>query len=167
MANVPAYLIPGITISQPLHLEGDPTLATEILPGPPSLSSAQQPSYRREHRKPLGSVSYLPSSDPGSTYTGLMAGSASAQDTDGPRRKRIRIEKMYVSLRMPMSRIVLIILFMTFSFRPADFPSWRGVLGVLLTLILCQSCHWPPPTNLYPSYEWQCASLGSYGRRRY
>jgi hypothetical protein len=108
MVDVPAYLLQGITISQPPHLEGDPTLATEILPGPPSLSSAQQPAYRREHRKPLGSVSYLPTSDPGSTYTGLMAGTTSALDSDGPRRKRIRIDKVYVSRSSTELRIMLI-----------------------------------------------------------
>jgi hypothetical protein len=39
-------------------------------------------------------VSYLPASDPGSTYSGLMASTAlSATDAEGQRRKRARVDK--------------------------------------------------------------------------
>lgn len=93
MESMPAYLLPGVPVMQPPHLEGDPTLATEILPGPPPLVSAQQPAHRRDPRKSTAALSYLPVSDPGSTYSGLMAGSLTGQEVDGPRRKRARVDK--------------------------------------------------------------------------
>jgi hypothetical protein len=93
MASVPKYLLPGITVTQPPHLEGDPALATEILPGPPSLISAQQSSHRHDPRKPATIVSYLPTTDPGSTYSMHTAGTLGSQDSNGPRRKRARIER--------------------------------------------------------------------------
>ncbi|CCM02914.1 uncharacterized protein FIBRA_05028 [Fibroporia radiculosa] len=71
--SVPAYMLPGVPVVQPSHLEGDPSLATEILPGPPSLLSIQQAGLpRRDHRKTVSIFSYLPTSDPGTTYTGHM-----------------------------------------------------------------------------------------------
>jgi hypothetical protein len=78
---------------QPPHLEGDAALATEILPGPPSLLSLQQSTVRRDPKKPV--FSYLPATDPGSTYAGNMAGTSTLgpPDLDGPRRKRARIDK--------------------------------------------------------------------------
>ena len=99
MASVPAYLLPGNTIAQPLYLEGDSTLATEILPGPPALISTQQSTHRRDLRKLTTiTMSYLPTSDPGSTYSGLTSSVTGGQGGDGPRRKRVRVEKGYVSL---------------------------------------------------------------------
>ena len=99
--SLPAYLLPGVPVVQPPHLEGDPTLATEILPGPPSLSSVQQTGLpRKDHKKTVSAPSYLPTSDPGTTYGGHMVSPVSATmtaaDLDGPRRKRARIEKKYV-----------------------------------------------------------------------
>jgi hypothetical protein len=90
-----AYLLPGVSVVQPPHLEGDPVLATEILPGPPSLISVQQSANRRDPKKPTAPVfSYLPTSDPGTTYSGLMAGTLTGnQEIDGSRRKRARIDK--------------------------------------------------------------------------
>ncbi|PPQ63199.1 hypothetical protein CVT24_005744 [Panaeolus cyanescens] len=92
-ASLPPYLLPGVSVHQPPHLEGDASLATEILPGPPSLVSAQQASLKRDPKKPSIAYSYLPTSDPGSTYSGLMHGTLIGQDLEGPRSKRSRIEK--------------------------------------------------------------------------
>ncbi|KAF8163129.1 hypothetical protein B0H34DRAFT_694213 [Crassisporium funariophilum] len=92
-ASLPAYLLPGVQVHQPPHLEGDPSLATEILPGPPSLVSAQQAAQKRDPRKPSLVYSYLPTSDPGSTYSGLMHGTLIGQDSEGPRSKRSRLDK--------------------------------------------------------------------------
>ncbi|KAH7927720.1 hypothetical protein BV22DRAFT_1006394 [Leucogyrophana mollusca] len=95
MAEGPAYMLPGAPVLQPPHLEGlsDPSLSTEILPGPPSLLSVQQAGHKRDPRKPGAYVSYLPASDPGSTYSGLMTASLGGSDVDGPRRKRARVDK--------------------------------------------------------------------------
>ena len=95
-ASFPAYLLQGVTIHQPPHLEGDSALATEILPGPPSLVSAQQAAQKRDPRKPSTVYSYLPLSDPGSTYSGLMHGTLIGQDLEGHRNKRSRVDKGYV-----------------------------------------------------------------------
>jgi hypothetical protein len=92
VVGVPAYMLPGVPVVQPPHLEGDPSLATEILPGPPSLATVQQAAYKR----PAASVSYLPTSDPGSTYTGWTPPGVSAIPpvaADEPRRKRARTDK--------------------------------------------------------------------------
>lgn len=93
--SVPAYMLPGVPIAQPSHLEGDGSLATEILPGPPPLASVQQTGQpRKDHRKTVTVISYLPTSDPGTTYTGHMATPlTSTTDVDGPRRKRARLER--------------------------------------------------------------------------
>ncbi|KAF8652714.1 hypothetical protein AX16_004218 [Volvariella volvacea WC 439] len=93
-ASMPAYLLPGVPVHQPSHLEGDASLATEILPGPPSLVSAQQSTQKRDPRKSTINLSYLPPSDPGSTYSGLMHGTALiSQDLEGSRTKRTRVDK--------------------------------------------------------------------------
>ncbi|KAI8998911.1 hypothetical protein BD414DRAFT_512473 [Trametes punicea] len=96
--SVPAYLHPGVPVSQPAHLEGDPSLATEILPGPPPLSSIQQANLpRKDHKKTAVAYSYLPASDPGTTYSSPIANSiptaSTDTDMDGPRRKRARLDK--------------------------------------------------------------------------
>ena len=98
--GVPAYLQPGASVSQPPHLEGDPSLATEILPGPPSLAALQQAVIpKKDHKKGSVTYSYLPASDPGTTYTthfALGSMSAAPTDMDGTRRKRARLDKGYV-----------------------------------------------------------------------
>ncbi|KAJ7929355.1 hypothetical protein B0H13DRAFT_1964995 [Mycena leptocephala] len=66
-SSMPAYLLPGVPVHQPSHLEGDASLATEILPGPPSLLS--KPVY-----------SYLHPTDPGSTYSGIVHGTIIGQE---------------------------------------------------------------------------------------
>ncbi|KAJ7197271.1 hypothetical protein GGX14DRAFT_668945 [Mycena pura] len=76
--SMPAYLLPGVPVHQPSHLEGDPTLATEILPGPPSLLSVQQATQKRDPKKPV--YSYLHPTDPGSTYSGIVHGTIIGQE---------------------------------------------------------------------------------------
>ncbi|KAF9567642.1 hypothetical protein CPC08DRAFT_758219 [Agrocybe pediades] len=92
-ASLPAYLLPGVTVHQPPHLEGDASLATEILPGPPTPAALQQSALKRDPRKPSMAYSYLPPSDPGSTYSGLTHGTLIGQDLEGPRSKRPRTDK--------------------------------------------------------------------------
>ncbi|KJA27336.1 hypothetical protein HYPSUDRAFT_35195 [Hypholoma sublateritium FD-334 SS-4] len=92
-ASIPAYLLPGVPVHQPPHLDGDASLATEILPGPPSSASLQQHTLKRDPRKPSLAFSYLPTSDPGSTYSGLTHGTLIGQDLEGPRSKRSRVDK--------------------------------------------------------------------------
>ncbi|KAI0637273.1 hypothetical protein C8Q77DRAFT_558604 [Trametes polyzona] len=94
--SVPAYLHQGVSVSQPPHLEGDPSLATEILPGPPPLGSIQQAGLpRKDHKKATIAYSYLPASDPGTTYSSHFASAlpAASTDMDGARRKRARLDK--------------------------------------------------------------------------
>lgn len=96
LANAPTYTLPGVPVVHPPHLEtGDASLATEVLPGPPPLVSVQQSAAKRDPKKPAVLFSYLPANDPGSTYSGNMAGTSTlgALDVDGPRRKRARVDK--------------------------------------------------------------------------
>ncbi|KAF5386595.1 hypothetical protein D9615_001726 [Tricholomella constricta] len=87
-ASMPAYMSSGVPVFQPPHLEGDPSLATEILPGPPSVVSTQQSILKRDPRKPSAVFSYLPPSDPGSTYSGIMHGTLIGHEPDATRLKR-------------------------------------------------------------------------------
>lgn len=104
-ASIPPYMLPGVTVQQPSHLEGDSNLATEILPGPPSIASVQQAAQKRDPRKPSTVFSYLPPSDPGSTYSGIMHGTLIGQEPqDGPRTKRSRVDKGLVFFFFHQSR---------------------------------------------------------------
>ena len=99
--SVPPFLQAAAPILQPSHLEGDPSLATEILPGPPSLLSVQQSAVRKDTKKPSFALSYLPTSDPGSTYSVLGLAhtpTVVSMGVDGPRRKRPRTSKLCVFL---------------------------------------------------------------------
>ena len=99
--TVSSFLQAAVPILQPSHLEGDPTLATEVLPGPPSLLSVQQSTVRKDTKKPSFALSYLPTSDPGSTYSVLgltHTPTVVSMGVDGPRRKRPRTSKVCVSL---------------------------------------------------------------------
>ena len=100
--GVPACLLAAPTVTQPSHLEGDPALATEILPGPPPLASIQQQGQpKKDHKKASLAVSYLPTSDPGTTYgANTVSTMAAVAEVDGPRRKRARLEKGYVVLSL-------------------------------------------------------------------
>lgn len=102
---VPACLLaPPPPIVQPPHLEGDPTLATEILPGPPPLLSIQQIGVpKKDHKKSVVITSYLPTSDPGTTYgMSTVNTMATLTEVDGPRRKRARLDKGCVPMLMPL-----------------------------------------------------------------
>ncbi|THH10832.1 hypothetical protein EW145_g1056 [Phellinidium pouzarii] len=83
-----------VPVLHPPHLDGDPSLATEILPGPPSLDSIRQLSKKNDSKKqPAVPVSYLPSSDPGTTYIGLAGGAALTLEEGDSRRKRARMDR--------------------------------------------------------------------------
>jgi len=97
-ASIPAYLLPGVPVVQPPHLEGDASLATEILPGPPSAATVQQMALKRDPKKPSMAYSYLPPSDPGSTYSGIMHGTLIGLDPEGARSKRARDKGCVVHL---------------------------------------------------------------------
>lgn len=109
MADVPPYMLPGVPVVQPPHLEGlsDPSLSTEILPGPPSLLSVQQAAHKRDPKKPGAFVSYLPASDPGSTYSGLMGSAFNSSDAEGQRRKRARVDKGYVLFFRLVAKLII------------------------------------------------------------
>ncbi|KAG6811866.1 hypothetical protein H0H92_005442 [Tricholoma furcatifolium] len=86
-ASGPAFVLPAaVPVNQPTYLDGDPALATEILPGPPSLVSVQQSVFKRDPKKP--SFSYLPSDDPGSTYSGITHGTLIGHEPQAIRSKR-------------------------------------------------------------------------------
>ncbi|KAL0071640.1 hypothetical protein AAF712_001497 [Marasmius tenuissimus] len=86
-ASLPAYLLPGVPVLQPPHLEGDASFATEILPGPPPIASVQSSILKRDPKKPATMYSYLPASDPGTTYSGIMHGTLIGQDVFGQRKR--------------------------------------------------------------------------------
>lgn len=95
--TVPPCLFAALPVVHPPHLEGNTALATEILPGPPSIASIRHPQKRADPKKPTLPLSYLPLSDPGTTYSGLAGGiSAMAFDSGDARRKRARLNKGYV-----------------------------------------------------------------------
>ena len=95
-AGVPVCLLASAPVLHPAHLEGDPALATEVLPGPPSLASIRQPK-KIDPKKPVPPPSYLPTFDPGTTYSGLAGGQVVAMtESNGSRRKRPRLEKGFV-----------------------------------------------------------------------
>jgi hypothetical protein len=90
-ARLPSVLL----VEQPNSLDD---LATEILPAPPSLLSVQQavPKKDPHAKKAPGILSLLPSSDPGSTYTGASGSLAGPTDDGGRSRKRQRFDKRFV-----------------------------------------------------------------------
>ncbi|KAG6889787.1 hypothetical protein C0992_004205 [Termitomyces sp. T32_za158] len=89
-ASLPAYMLPGESAFHPSHLEGDPSLATEILPGPPSLVSIQQSMLKRDPKKTSQVNSYLFPTDPGSTYSGIMHGTLIGHEQEATRLKRTK-----------------------------------------------------------------------------
>ncbi|KAI0048244.1 hypothetical protein FA95DRAFT_1582351 [Auriscalpium vulgare] len=106
VANLPVYMLPGASVVQQPRsgLDGDSSLATEILPGPPSVTSALQAVSKRDPRKPGPLISYLPQHDPGTTYAGMLTGPLVGSlegktEVDGPRRKRARVYKGLASQR--------------------------------------------------------------------
>lgn len=97
--GIPACLFAAAPVLRQPHPESDPALATEVLPGPPPLASVQQAVLqKRDNKKVPFAVSYLPASDPGTTYgANTVSTMASASESDGPLRKRARLAKGCVS----------------------------------------------------------------------
>ena len=80
-------------------------LSTEILPAPPTLSSLPPVNFKRDshQKKAIALTQYLPTFDPGSTYTG-GSGVMSGLEAESGRRKRPRLEKRCVpSVRIWMA----------------------------------------------------------------
>ena len=92
-ATVPSCLLASVPVVHPPHLSGEVSLATEILPGPPSIEFLSQ--KKTDPKKPAFHTSYLPLSDPGTTYTGLSGGASfyRTMDEGGTFRKRARIDR--------------------------------------------------------------------------
>lgn len=88
-----------VPVVQPPHLEThDPSLATEILPAPPPMPLTAPAPAKRDTKKavPLPPPSYLPASDPGSTFssasaTVAYAGAVAAAEETSRRPKRARL----------------------------------------------------------------------------
>lgn len=114
--TVPVYLLAGAPVLQQPRAgqdSGDPSLATEILPGPPQVSSVKQTAARRDSKKYAPLVSFLPQHDPGTSYAGMatapVAGTGILEanlEVDGPRRKRARVDKGCVMLVLSFMRFV-------------------------------------------------------------
>jgi hypothetical protein len=101
LSSQPAYLLAPVTAVHPSDLEtDDSSLATEVLPAPPSLASITGQRRDSHLKRPAQVFSYLPASDPGSTYSGLMGGLGLSlvPEEEGRLRKRARIDKSCVSL---------------------------------------------------------------------
>lgn len=124
---IPACLLAAPKVTHPPHLEGDPALATEILPGPPPLASVQQHGQaKKDHKKAPLTVSYLPTSDPGTTYgANTVSTMAPVTEVDGPRRKRARLEKGYVLLLLSYHpHADLALLYVVPCYRPVAIPNY-------------------------------------------
>ncbi|KAJ7845612.1 hypothetical protein B0H14DRAFT_3683177 [Mycena olivaceomarginata] len=70
--------MPGVPVHQPSHLEGNASLATEILPAPPSLLSVVQQSTQK---RDLTLYSYLHPTDPG--HSTIIGQGRSVQNMKG------------------------------------------------------------------------------------
>ncbi|KAF8590137.1 hypothetical protein K439DRAFT_1657461 [Ramaria rubella] len=98
-ASVPAAPVSAV---HPPDLEtDDPSLATEVLPAPPPLASITGQRRASHLRRPAQVFSYLPATDPGSTYTGLMGGLGLVlvPEDEGRLRKRARTDKSTINNR--------------------------------------------------------------------
>ncbi|KDQ20354.1 hypothetical protein BOTBODRAFT_27778 [Botryobasidium botryosum FD-172 SS1] len=99
--GLPACLLPPFppVLKAPLQIDGsDPSLSTEVLPAPPPISFIQVPP-KRDLKRPY--ISFLPTSDPGTTYgTGAASTLALGAAPDDPIRrtaKRARVEKTHLN----------------------------------------------------------------------
>ncbi|KAF8502553.1 hypothetical protein BU17DRAFT_58719 [Hysterangium stoloniferum] len=102
----PAYLFEPIVAVHPPDLETeDPTLATVILPAPPPLASINGQRRDSHLRRSAQVFSYLPASDPGTTYSGLMGGLGLSliPEEEGRLRKRPRTDKSSINTRAQRS----------------------------------------------------------------
>jgi hypothetical protein len=142
-SSLPACLLgpfPAV-LPPPIPLEGsDLSLATEILPAPPPLSAVQiQPSAsKRENiKRPL--PSFLPKSDPGSTYGSnsitLTGGLAPSVDDRG-RRKRARLDKRCARCRHNVIRSGVLI-----NFHILTLSMAQSSITHALTILLHGSNH--------------------------
>lgn len=93
--EVEACLNEPVTVLGHSGLESDATLATEVLPGPPPLLTVQHSFQKRDLKKPV--YSYLPATDPGTSYCGSAHGTTSQPD---PSSDLLR-DKGYVLLLCP------------------------------------------------------------------
>lgn len=103
LATQAAYLLAPVTAIHPPDLEtDDSSLATEVLPAPPPLTSITSQRRDSHVKRPTQVFSYLPASDPGSTYSGLMGGLGLSlvPEDEGRLRKRARVDKSSVSLSL-------------------------------------------------------------------
>ncbi|KAK0228244.1 hypothetical protein IW262DRAFT_590128 [Armillaria fumosa] len=97
MASTAGYVLPpGVPVCQPPHLEGDASLATEILPGPPPLGHIQQPATTK---KSSTMYSSLWPDDPGTTYSGIVHGTLIGQESMDILKTRVRVDKSAVTGR--------------------------------------------------------------------
>ena len=76
--------LPMMRVVQPAHLEtSDATLATEILPAPPPVATVSGTGLaKKDAKRPYGApvvLSYLPASDPGSSFSSIYAQTFSEQ----------------------------------------------------------------------------------------
>lgn len=87
------FRMPSVLLEEPVAMSSD-DLATEILPAPPSLNSLPPVNFKKDshQKKVIVYPQFLPSCDPGSTYTG-GSGVMSGIETDTRRRKRPRLDK--------------------------------------------------------------------------
>lgn len=145
-ASIPAYLLPGVPVHQPPHLEGDASLATEILPGPPSSASLQQSALKRDPRKHSMTYSYLPPSDPGSTYSGLTAGTLIGQDLEGPRSKRSRVDKGCVAFFIHLAQHICSYKIALLNLCSCLFIAWP--LQSDKNSLTCRQSDWSSPASL-------------------
>ncbi|KAF8514024.1 hypothetical protein JB92DRAFT_2920657 [Gautieria morchelliformis] len=102
LSTQPAYMLAPVTAVHPPDLEtDDPSLATEVLPAPPPLASIVGQRRDSHLRRPTQVFSYLPASDPGTTYSGLMGGLGLVlvPEEESRLRKRARTEKTVINSR--------------------------------------------------------------------
>ena len=143
-ASLPAYLLPGVSICQPSYLEGDPSFATEILPGPPPVTSIQQGIIKRDPKKPAAVYSYLPTTDPGTTYSGLMHGTLYALENASGSRKRTRDKGCVFTLSCCSYSLTLCSSFVSLGYHSALF--FNGYCHVERSYV--QSGLWSSPASL-------------------
>ena len=103
-ASLPACLLGPFPppLEAPIHFDGtDISLGTEVLPAPPPLTLGINPKRPNDPTRRRALPSYLPSTDPGSTYNAglgvkVIEYTATDEEGDGERgskRKRQRVEK--------------------------------------------------------------------------
>ena len=93
--SVPSCLFATLPVVHSAHFDSD--LSTEVLAAPPSIEAVRKLAKKNEPKKLIPPASYLPLSEPGTTYTGLAGGLAAlALEESGHRQKRARLDKGFV-----------------------------------------------------------------------